>query len=432
MHSKYCRQTELDSVTSAAPSKGFISYYKNLSLGVKILVWLGIGIVVGIVAGEDAVVVRPVGDLFIKLLLMAAIPLVFFNLVAGITSLSDIRILGRLGLRTVIYYVGTTSVALTLGLGLAHWLKPGEGMQLSEPVDKAFGDVPSVTNVIIDLFPENVFRAFSSGNVAQVVVFAIFIGIATLLLPEDSKEKLKTGFVTVAMLLRELVRLVLYFAPFGVGALAAATVGEYGNAIFGPLAKFIGSVWLAHLIMMTVYMIVLFVMTRRSPFGWLKLTAPLYATTAATCSSLASLVVSMNVAQNRLRIPERIYSFTLPLGAQLNKDGTAIMLTTVLLFTAQAAGVEFSLAEQFAIVLIGLILSEGSGGIPGGGLVIALIFVESFNLPLEIAGIVAGIYRLIDMGGTTVNCMGDLVWTTILSDLEEGQTSGGESEGDKT
>ncbi|MEM8814302.1 MAG: dicarboxylate/amino acid:cation symporter [Pseudomonadota bacterium] len=419
-------------MTSAAPSKGFISYYKNLSLGVKILVWLGIGIVVGIVAGEDAVVVRPVGDLFIKLLLMAAIPLVFFNLVAGITSLSDIRILGRLGLRTVIYYVGTTSVALTLGLGLAHWLKPGEGMQLSEPVDKAFGDVPSVTNVIIDLFPENVFRAFSSGNVAQVVVFAIFIGIATLLLPEDSKEKLKTGFVTVAMLLRELVRLVLYFAPFGVGALAAATVGEYGNAIFGPLAKFIGSVWLAHLIMMTVYMIVLFVMTRRSPFGWLKLTAPLYATTAATCSSLASLVVSMNVAQNRLRIPERIYSFTLPLGAQLNKDGTAIMLTTVLLFTAQAAGVEFSLAEQFAIVLIGLILSEGSGGIPGGGLVIALIFVESFNLPLEIAGIVAGIYRLIDMGGTTVHCMGDLVWTTILSDLEEGQTSGGESEGDKT
>ncbi|MEO1245259.1 MAG: dicarboxylate/amino acid:cation symporter [Pseudomonadota bacterium] len=419
-------------MTSAAPSKGFISYYKSLSLGVKILVWLGIGIVVGIVAGEDAVVVRPVGDLFIKLLLMAAIPLVFFNLVAGITSLSDIRILGRLGLRTVIYYVGTTSVALTLGLGLAHWLKPGEGMQLSEPVDKAFGDVPSVTNVIIDLFPENVFRAFSSGNVAQVVVFAIFIGIATLLLPEDSKEKLKTGFVTVAMLLRELVRLVLYFAPFGVGALAAATVGEYGNAIFGPLAKFIGSVWLAHLIMMTVYMIVLFVMTRRSPFGWLKLTAPLYATTAATCSSLASLVVSMNVAQNRLRIPERIYSFTLPLGAQLNKDGTAIMLTTVLLFTAQAAGVEFSLAEQFAIVLIGLILSEGSGGIPGGGLVIALIFVESFNLPLEIAGIVAGIYRLIDMGGTTVNCMGDLVWTTILSDLEERRTSSGDSEGETT
>ena len=406
-------------MSATAPSAGFLAYYKNLSLGVKILVWMGVGIVVGIAAGEDAMVVRPVGDLFIRLLLMAAIPLVFFNLVAGITSLSDIRILGRLGLRTVTYYVATTSVALTLGLGLAHWLKPGEGMQLSQPVNQSFGEVPSVMQVIVDLFPENVFRAFSSGNVAQVVVFAIFIGVATLLLPPDQKEKLKSGFVTVAMLLRELVRVVLYFAPIGVGALAAATVGEYGNAIFGPLAKFIGSVWLAHVIMVLFYMLLLFAMTRRSPVQWLRTTAPLYATTAATCSSLASLVVSMNVAQNRLSIPERIYSFTLPLGAQLNKDGTAIMLTTVLLFTAQAAGVEFSLAEQFTIVLVGLVLSEGSGGIPGAGLVIALIFVESFNLPLEIAGIVAGIYRLIDMGGTTVNCMGDLVWTTVLSDIED-------------
>ena len=292
-------------------------------------------------------------------------------------------------------------------------------MQLSEPVGESFGDVPSVVQVILDLFPENVFRAFANGNVAQVVVFAVFIGVSTLFLPPEQKEKLKEGFVTVAMLLRELVRVVLYFAPIGVGALAAATVGEYGGAIFGPLAKFIGTVWLAQLVMMIFYMVVLYAMTRRSPFKWLKTTAPLYATTAATCSSLASLVVSMNVAENRLKIPERIYSFTLPLGAQLNKDGTAIMLTVVLLFTAQAAGIEFSLAEQFTIVLVGLVLSEGSGGIPGAGLVIALIFVESFHLPLEIAGIVAGIYRLIDMGGTTVNCMGDLVWTTILSDLEE-------------
>ena len=410
-------------MSANSSSVGFLGRYKNLSLGVKILIWMSIGVIVGVVAGEQAIVVRPVGDLFIRLLLMAAIPLVFFNLVAGITSLSDIRILGRLGLRTVAYYVGTTSVALTLGLVLAHLIEPGKGMQLSEPVDQSFGEVPSVAQVLIDLFPENVFRSFSSGNVAQVVVFAIFIGIATLLLPDDQKEKMKTGFVTVAMMLRELVRVVLYFAPLGVGALAAATVGEYGGAIFGPLAKFIGGVWLAQATMIVFYMTLLFVTTRRSPFKWLKTTAPLYATTSATCSSLASLVVSMNIAQKRLRIPENIYGFTLPLGAQLNKDGTAIMLTMVLLFTAQAAGVEFSLAEQFTIVLVGLVLSEGSGGIPGAGLVIALIFVESFNLPLEIAGIVAGIYRLIDMGGTTVNCMGDLVWTTILSDTEKRKDS---------
>ena len=171
--------------------------------------------------------------------------------------------------------------------------------------------------------------------------------------------------------------------------------------------------------MMLFYMLLLIVVARRSPIKWLKTTAPLYATSATTCSSLASLVVSMNIAEKKLHIPKKIYSFTLPLGAQLNKDGTAIMLVTVLLFTAQSAGIEFTLAEQVTIVLIGLVLSEGSGGIPGGGMVIALIFVEAFNLPLEIAGIVAGIYRLIDMGGTTINCMGDLVWTTALSDIED-------------
>ena len=414
-------------MASTAPEPGFLTFYKGLSLGVKILIWMGVGVVAGIVFGEDAVIVRPIGDLFIKLLLMAAIPLVFFNLIAGITSLSDIRILGRLGLRTLIYYVGTTSVALCLGLFMAHLMQPGVGMQLTEQVDQSIGEVPSVVNVILDLFPANVFHAFSAGNVAQVVVFAIFIGVTTLMLPEDQKDKLKHGFVIVASLLRELVRLVLYFAPFGVGALAAATVGEYGNAIFGPLARFIAAVWMAQFVMVLFYMAVLTLMTKRSPVTWLKTTAPLYATTAATCSSLASLVVSMNVAQNRLRIPENIYSFTLPLGAQLNKDGTAIMLTVVLLFTAQAAGIEFTLAQQFTILLVGLVLSEGSGGIPGAGLVIALIFVESFNLPLEIAGIVAGIYRLIDMGGTTVNCMGDLVWTTVLSDIEKKRAAAGAS-----
>jgi Na+/H+-dicarboxylate symporter len=411
-------------MATTATKPGFLAYYKGLSLGVKILVWMAVGVIAGIIFGEGAVVVKPVGDLFIKLLLMAAIPLVFFNLIAGITSLSDIRVLGRLGLRTLMFYVATTSVALCLGLFMAHLMEPGRGMQLSEQVDQAIGEVPKVGDVILDLFPSNVFHAFSTGNVAQVVVFAIFIGVTTLMLPEDQKDKLKQGFVLVAGLLRELVRLVLYFAPFGVGALAAATVGEYGNAIFGPLARFIGAVWMAQFVMVIFYMGILVLLTKRSPFSWLKKTAPLYATTAATCSSLASLVVSMNIAQNRLQIPEKIYSFTLPLGAQLNKDGTAIMLTVVLLFTAQAAGIDFTLAQQFTIVLVGLLLSEGSGGIPGAGLVIALIFVESFNLPLEIAGIVAGIYRLIDMGGTTVNCMGDLVWTTVLSDIEARREKG--------
>lgn len=391
----------------------------RLSLGTKILVGLVLGICAGIFFGPRAMVVQPVGDLFIRLLLMAAIPLVFFNLIAGITSLADMRVLGRYGWRTLAYYFATTSFAMVVALVTAHAIKPGAGINLAENVDDSFGDVPSVVQVILELFPENAFHAFSSGNVAQVVVFAIFLGVTTLTMPVEKKEKLQAAFSYAAELFRELIGIVLHFAPFGVAALAAATVGEYGQSIFGPLAKFLVSVWIAQFSMMLFYMLLLIVVARRSPIKWLKTTASLYATTAATCSSLASLVVSMNIAEKKLHIPKKIYSFTLPLGAQLNKDGTAIMLVTVLLFTAQSAGIEFTLAEQVTIVLIGLVLSEGSGGIPGGGMVIALIFVEAFNLPLEIAGIVAGIYRLIDMGGTTINCMGDLVWTTALSDIED-------------
>ncbi|MEX6634659.1 dicarboxylate/amino acid:cation symporter [Hyphococcus lacteus] len=398
---------------------GFFGFYTNRSLGLKILIWMGIGISAGVIFGEKATIVAPLGELFIKLLLMAAVPLVFFNLIAGITSLQNIAILGRLGMRTFAYYLTTTAAALTLGLTMVSLFKPGRGMHLNEEVSEHFGDVPAVTDVILGLFPENIFRAFSEGNIGQVVVFAIFIGITTLLLPAGQKEKLQDVFALIAELLRKLVGIVMYFGPIGVGALAANTVGEYGGAIFGPLARFIGSVWFTQFVMMGFYMVLLVSLSRRNPIQWLKTTASLYATTAATCSSLASLVVAMDVAEKKLKLPQSVYSFTLPLGAQLNKDGTSIMLASVLLFTAQAAGVEFSLMQAVTIVLIGLLLSEGSGGIPGGGLVIALIFVEAFSLPVEVAGIVAGIYRLIDMGSTTVNVMGDLVWTTVLSDIED-------------
>jgi Na+/H+-dicarboxylate symporter len=403
---------------ASEPRPSLYQRYRRLSLGVKILLFMAIGVVVGLAAGERAIVVQPLGDLFIRLLMMAVIPLVFFNLLAGVTSLSDVRALGRLGGKIIAYYVLTTTLALTLGLMTMHLLRPGVGMQLTEQVEASFGQVPSITEVLLGLIPDNVFAAFARGDVAQVVVFALFLGVTTLLLPQGSREPLQKGYSVLAQVFRKLVGIIMYFGPIGIGALTAATVGEYGPAIFGPLGVFIGGVWGAQAVMVVVYMVLLVLLTPYSPVDFLKRTGPLYATTAATCSSLASLAVSLDVAEKRMQLPRSVYSFTLPLGAQLNKDGTAIMLAGVLLFTAQAAGVEFTVASQVTILLIGLILSNGSGGIPGGGLVIALIFVQAFNLPLEIAAIVGGIYRLIDMGSTTINCMGDMVGTAIVAHSE--------------
>ena len=386
---------------------------RKIGLGSQILIGMVIGSMVGGIFGDAAAIVEPVGDLFIRLLVLAAVPLVFFNLLAGLTVLSDVKTFGRLAGKTMTYYVTTDVAALLLGLGAMAVLRPGIGMQLTGSVDGPVGMVPSIAEVLLGMIPRNAFEAFVQGNVVQIVVIAVLIGVATLLLAEDSRMRLAGLYQDVSALFRRLVDVILLTAPVGIGALMAVTVGTYGAALLGPMARFLVGVYLAQLVVFLAYMALLRLSGARSPLKFLRETGPLWATTAATTSSLASLSVSLETA-DRMGLPSSVYSFTLPLGAQLNKDGTSVMLGAVLLFTAQVAGVSFTPAALVSVVLIGLLLSEGSGGIPGGGFVIALIYVQAFNLPIEVAAIVGGIYRLVDMGNTTVNVMGDLVGTCLV------------------
>ena len=386
---------------------------RKIGLGSQILIGMVIGSMVGGIFGDAAAIVEPVGDLFIRLLVLAAVPLVFFNLLAGLTVLSDVKTFGRLAGKTMTYYVTTDVAALLLGLGAMAVLRPGIGMQLTGSVDGPVGTVPSIAEVLLGMIPRNAFEAFVEGNVVQIVVIAVLIGVATLLLAEGSRMRLAGLYQDVSALFRRLVDVILLTAPVGIGALMAVTVGTYGAALLGPMARFLVGVYLAQLVVFLAYMALLRLSGARSPLKFLRETGPLWATTAATTTSLASLSVSLETA-DRMGLPSSVYSFTLPLGAQLNKDGTSVMLGAVLLFTAQVAGVSFTPAALVSVVLIGLLLSEGSGGIPGGGFVIALIYVQAFNLPIEVAAIVGGIYRLVDMGNTTVNVMGDLVGTCLV------------------
>jgi Na+/H+-dicarboxylate symporter len=186
------------------------------------------------------------------------------------------------------------------------------------------------------------------------------------------------------------------------------------------MAVFVIGVTLAHLLMVALYMAALALFSSHRPLPFLKETGPLWATTAATTSSLASLSVGLEIAE-KMRLPRSIYSFTLPLGAQINKDGTAITLAAIVVFTAQAAGVSLTPGDLVTLVLLSFLFSAGSGGIPGGGFVVSLILVEAFGMPLELAAIVGGIYRLVDMGATTVNIMGDMVGTVLVADREAGE-----------
>jgi Na+/H+-dicarboxylate symporter len=399
-----------------------------MGLGMQIFVGMVVGSVVGAVLGERVTVLQPVGDLFIRLLVLVAIPLVFFNLLAGLTALSDVRTFGRLAAKIMSYYVVTDLVALSLGVLAVALLRPGVGMQLTEQVEGTVGAVPSIGEVLLGMVPSNVFRAFADGNVVQLVVVAVLLGIATLMLSGATRERLTTAYSDVAALFRRLVDLILIVAPLGIAALMAVTVGRYGASLLGPMTKFLLGVYAAQFIIFVAYMVLLRTFTDRRPLGFLRDTGPLWATTAATTSSLASLSVALEIAQ-KIELPRSLYSFTLPLGAQLNKDGTSVMLGAVLLFTAQAAGVDFNAASFLTILFVGLLLSEGSGGIPGGGFVIALIYVQAFNLPIEVAAIVGGIYRLVDMGNTTINVMGDMVGTTLLAHSEARRSALGSAKG---
>jgi Na+/H+-dicarboxylate symporter len=399
--------------TDATPS----SLRPEIGLGTRILIGMIVGSLLGAVVGERIEVIQPIGDLFIRLLVLAAIPLVFFNLLAGLTALTDVRTFGRVAGKIMSYYVVTDVIALSLGMAAMAILRPGVGMQLTEQIDGAVGSVPSIAEVLFAMVPRNALQAFVDGNVVQIVVIAVLLGIATLLLNGETRDRLTTAYVDLASLLRRLVDLILWTAPLGIGALMAVTVGRYGSALLGPMARFLGGVYAGQFIVFLGYMTIISLLTERRPANFLKDTVPLWATTVATTSSLASLTVALETA-GRIRLPQALYSFTLPLGAQLNKDGTSVMLGAVLMFTAQAAGVEFAPASFLSIILIGLLLSEGSGGIPGGGFVIALIYVQAFNLPIEVAAIVGGIYRLVDMGNTTINVMGDLVGTALIAHSE--------------
>jgi Na+/H+-dicarboxylate symporter len=379
---------------------------------------MAVGATVGVIMGPSASSLKPVGDIFIRLLVMAAIPLIFFTLMSGLTTIKEAGFVGRLTGRILVYYLITSVVAFSIAIAVMDWLQPGSGFALKGAVNGDIAQMPSLTTVILDVFPNNVVQAFAKGDVTQIVVFGVFLGLATLWLHEPHRGRVVLFFETGRALLVQLVGIVIAFAPIGLGVLTAYSVGVYGSKIAGPLLKFIGAIYVAEVAMFTVIMLLLYAVARVSPLFFLKRTYPLYLTTAGTTSSLASLAQALQIAEERLHIPRNVCGFTLPFGVQFTKDGTGIFLAAILLFAAQSQGQVLELGTIIVIVLTGLLLATGSGGVPGGGLVVGLVFVKAFGLPVEIAVLIGGIYHIIDMGNTTLNVMNDMVATVIASKLE--------------
>jgi len=393
---------------------------KKIQLSTKIFIGFTVGILIGVIFGEQVTAIRPIGDLFIKLIMMIVVPLIMCTIITGVSSLGDITRLKRIGGKILMYYIFTTICAATVGILVSHLLKPGANFALenvkASQIQQAAA--PSFIETLLNMFPTNPISALASGNLVQIIVFAVFVGFAITMAGEKATT-IKKFFAEASEVMYKLTHIVLGFAPIGVAALIADSVGTYGLKIFGPLGKLILADYFgAAIILFIVYALILKLLVRIKLKDFYRRVLKVWVVTASTASSSATLPVTMKVMQEDFGVSKDIAGFTLPLGATVNMDGAANYFAIAVIFASQAYGIPLSLSQQVMTVLLATLISVGAPGIMGGGIVLTVMLLNTMGLPMEIMGMVAAVYRIIDIGHTTVNVTGDMVGTLFISQSE--------------
>jgi Na+/H+-dicarboxylate symporter len=395
------------------------------------LVAMVLGAIFGIIFGETMGEFKFIGNIWLDLIKMIIIPLVFCLMVTAIADQDDAVSLGRISIRTLVYYVITTIFATIIGIAAALIIKPGLGISLDglSGVDVQKPAELTAQTFITSLFSNNIFGTFSSGNVIQTLVIAILLGVAVLKMKnKEHKEFVLKGFRSINDAIFVYINMVIKLAPVGVFFLLADTFGLYGFSIFTSVAGFIGTFWVGIiLLMLVVYGSSLWMFARINVFTFLKKSMPVWMFTLASCSSSASVPVVIKSAKEDFNIPDGIAKFGLTLGSQINSGGSAILYPAVLIFISQLYGTQLELSTFISMAIVATLLCTTSGGVPGGGIVMMLVIVETFGMPVEVVGIIAGFYRFIDMGTTTSNVLGDLVGTICVAKWEERTIANGKA-----
>ena len=379
---------------------------KKIGLSTQIFAAMLLGAVLGIVIGEPMTKVGFIGTIWLNCIKMIVVPMVLVTIVTGVVSQKDMKTLGRISFRIMAYYVITTLVANFTGLA-------------SKEVTGS-ADI-TVADFFTGMFSSNIIQTFADGNILQTVVIAILLGVAILRMKNpEHKEKAIKGMNVLNDMVFSLINMIMLVSPIGVFFLMGDSFGKYGAGIFTSMATLVGTYYLACLVhVVLVYCTVIWVTAGINPLKFLKDSAELWVYTISTCSSVAAIPINIKVAKEKFNVPETISGFTVPLGSQMNYDGSVILYGCVILFISQTIGVPVTLGTMVKIILMSAILSTGGGGIPGSGIVKLLVMVTAFGLPTEIVGIIAAFYRLFDMGTTTNNCLGDLAGTVFVSKLED-------------
>lgn len=388
----------------------------------KVLIGLAIGIIAGLVAPKYAEQLKPIGTIFINLVKMLIVPLVFSSLMVGMTSVKDLKKVGRLGLKVFSFYLATTALAVVLGLVLC-WLTAqivplsGMGPGISDAAAEAVKK-QSVVDILIGLIPTNPAKAMADGNVLQIIVFAVFLGLACNLAGEKSKAVCEFCDHLCNAMIR-LTGIIMEAAPVGVFALIAWTVSKYGGSSLKNLMLLVAVVYIGCIVQIIfVFGGALIFMGRLNPLKFFKGSFDAIVLAFSASSSSAALPVSMRCAKDNLGVSSSVVSFSLPLGSTINMDGTAIYQGVCAMFVAQAWGIELNISQYATIVLTSCLGAIGTAGIPGAGLIMLSLVLSSVGLPLEAVGIIAGVDRLLDMARTAVNVCGDLVAAAIVAKSE--------------
>ena len=398
----------------------------------KIFIGLFLGIVVGLIFGPKARSIEFIGTIFIRLITMLVVPLIFFSLSLGTASLGDIKKLGRIGLKTIIYFTLTTAIAIVIGLVAANLLKPGTGLneqvkqdllknyqQSAENQTSIIEQKPSLISVLVNIVPTNPIKAMAEGEMLQVIFIALLFGICLTLINSEKSRQLLQLFDGANEAILQAINLVMKFAPYGVLALLASIIGQFGAGILLTLLKYI----LVVILGLSVHAIVVDGLLVRylgkmKPAQFFKHTTDAMLIAFSTSSSNATIPVALE-CMDKLKVKREYSSFVIPLGATINMDGTALYQGVAAVFIAQIYGINLTLGAQATIVLMALLASIGTAGVPGAGMIMLAMVLKQVNIPLEGVALILGVDRIIDMCRTTVNMIGNMSASLFIHSSEE-------------
>ncbi|MFD0993633.1 dicarboxylate/amino acid:cation symporter [Tenacibaculum geojense] len=418
---------------------------KKLALHIQILLGMVAGLLFGFIAlqlGWESFVtnwIKPLGTIFVNLLKLIAVPLIVASLIKGISDLKDISKFKNIGVRTILIYIGTTIVAITLGLLLVNILQPGDGIS-SETVDKltnTYAKSSGVTSKVaeaskqtqsgplkflVDMVPDNALKAMSDNTaMLQVIFFTIFFGISMLLIGEKSAKPLKKFFDSLNDVVLKMVDLIMLISPYAVFALLANVVVTSGDPdILLALLKYVGTVVLGLLLMVAFYCLLVSIFTKKNPIWFLKQLSPAQLLAFSTSSSAATLPVTIERVEEHIGVDKEVSSFVLPVGATINMDGTSLYQAVAAVFAMQVLWPEgLSFSNQISIVLTALLASIGSAAVPGAGMVMLVIVLESIGFPKELypvaLALIFAVDRPLDMLRTTINVTGDATVSMLVA-----------------